>query len=116
MNLLRLLATLLATGLVCSSAIASEEYLKQRIIDLEKRVVVLEQRLEGGAALQRWKDPILWRRIKKGMTTSDIITLLGKANRVEEQVFTSWYYHQTSKRHSFIWFDEDKVLGWKAPK
>lgn len=116
MHLLRLLTTLLTTSLVCSAAIANETYLRQRIVDLEKRVLVLEQRLEGGAALQRWKDPILWRRIKKGMTTSDIITLLGKANRVEEQVFTTWYYHQTSKRHSFIWFDEDKVLGWKAPK
>jgi hypothetical protein len=116
MNLLRLLTTLLVAGLVCSSAIASEAYLKQRIIDLEKRVEVLEQRLEGGAALQRWKDPILWRRIKKGMTTDDIKVLLGKPDLVEEQIFTTWYYHPTSKRHSFIWFDEDKTLGWTAPK
>ena len=100
----------------CPLSLANEEHLRQRVIDLEKRVAEIEARLEGGASFQRWRDSVLWSRLKRGMSQKDVQTLLGKPGRVEEQIFMTWYYHATSKRHSFVWFDEGKVLGWTAPK
>lgn len=105
---------LLSAILISSSAAANDSRLVHRINQLEKRVMQLEEIL----AEQRndWKDPILWKRIKKEMTHHEIKRLLGTPNRVEEQIFTSWYYHPTSKLHSYLWFDEGKVLGWKPPE
>ena len=105
----------LIAAAVGGPAHADETLLKQRITELERRVANLEQRLEKIDADDRWKDPILWRRIKKGMDQDQITRLLGEPARVEAQIFATWYYHPTSKRHSFVWFDEGKVLGWEAP-
>lgn len=115
MKLLRTPIALLASVLICSSASADEMVLKQRVTDLESRVSALEQLLEDVSAKDRWKDPVLWQRIKKEMSSNDIEKLLGKPTRIEQQIFASWYYHPTSKLHSYIWFDEGKVLGWEAP-
>ncbi|OOZ41531.1 hypothetical protein BOW53_03205 [Solemya pervernicosa gill symbiont] len=104
---------LFSTALICSTAWADESALAQRVIDLENRVTTLEMLLEETNTKDRWKDPILWQRIKKEMSSNEIRKLLGKPARVEEAIFVTWYYHQTSKLHSYIWFDEGKVLGWE---
>lgn len=113
---MKILSVLLGSLLICNAVLADEKLLKQRVTDLEKRVSALEQMLEEVSAKGRWKDPILWQRIKKEMSADDIRQLLGKPARVEEQIFTTWYYHPTSKLHAFVWFDEGKVLGWEAPE
>ncbi len=116
MKSLRILLTpLVASVLICNSALADEMRLEQRITDLENRVTALERLLEETNAKDRWKDPILWRRIKREMSSDDIQKLLGKPARIEQQIFTSWYYHPSSKLHSYVWFDEGKVLGWEVP-
>ena len=112
---MKTLTVLLGSLLICNAPLADEMLLKHRVTDLEKRVSALEQMLEEVSAKGRWKDPILWQRIKKEMSTDDIRKLLGKPARVEEQIFTTWYYHPTSKLHGFVYFDEGKVLGWEAP-
>jgi len=33
---------------------------------------------------------------------------------VEEAIFTTWYYHKSSKLHSHVWFDEGELLGWEG--
>jgi len=115
MKLSGILTALIASQLIAYSATADEASLQRRIMDLEKRVATLEQRLDEASAKDRWKDPILWQRIKKGMTSDEIRKLLGKPTRVEQRIFSTWYYHPTSQMHSFVWLDEDKVLGWEAP-
>jgi len=112
---MKLLSVLFATTLVCGTASADEVALKQRISDLESRVSTLEQLLKDAGTKDRWKDPVIWSRLKKGMRGADVKTLLGKPARIEERIFTSWYYHATSKTNSYVWFDEGKVLGWEAP-
>ncbi|MBF0264483.1 MAG: hypothetical protein HQL46_04365 [Gammaproteobacteria bacterium] len=82
---------------------------------LEKKIERLEKQLSSAKNNEDWKDPILWLQIKKDMTTSEIAKLMGSPAKIEEAIFVTWYYHRTSKLHSFIWFDEGKVLGWKAP-
>ena len=94
---------------------ASEASLQKQIDDLTKRIVVLEKEVIALSGRENWKDPVYWQKLKKEMKQADVIKLLGKPARIEEQIFTTWYYHGSSKLHSFIWFDEGKVLGWELP-
>lgn len=93
---------------------ADDAALAERIAELEARVEKLERLLDEKFADDRWKDPILWSRIRTGMSETDVRRLLGKPARKEEAIFTTWYYHETSKDHSHVWFDEGKVLGWEG--
>jgi hypothetical protein len=88
--------------------------LAQRVAELESRMAKMEQLLDEKFADDRWREPILWSRIRRGMSHEDVLKLLGKPARVEEAIFTTWYYHETSKEHSHVWFDEGEVLGWEG--
>lgn len=98
--------------LFSSLVVADEATLLQRISNLEERVISLEKKLASHNT--NWKDPAIWSRLRKEMTTGDVEQIFGKPNRVEEAIFTTWYYHLTAKGHSFVWFDEGKVLGWEG--
>ena len=102
---------MITSGLARADEISS---LRKQVSELENRVQKLEKLLDEKFADDRWKDGILWSRIKKGMSYEDVRKLLGKPARVEEAIFTTWYYHKTSKLHSHVWFDEGKVLGWEG--
>jgi hypothetical protein len=115
MKLLRVLAALCTCLPLASSLRASDVSLQQQIDELTQRVVSLEQQLDGLSGKNNWKDPAYWARLKVEMPAADVEKLLGKPERIEEQIFTTWYYHGTSKLHSYIWFDEGKVLGWELP-
>jgi len=97
-----------------SQALAGDAALDKRVDELEARVAKLERLLDEKFADDRWKEPVLWSRIRTGMSESDVRTLLGKPARIEEAIFTTWYYHKTSRDHSHVWFDEGKVLGWEG--
>jgi outer membrane protein assembly factor BamE (lipoprotein component of BamABCDE complex) len=94
---------------------ANESEIMQRIDVLEKRITILENQIESSTNINRWKDIHNWQQVKNGMHSKDVTLILGKPGRIEQQIFTTWYYHPQSKLHSFIWFDEDKVLGWEMP-
>ena len=110
-NLIR--SALLLT--LCFSANAAESTLLERINQLEARVSQLEQQLAEKSSSDRWKEPVYWKRLKKEMPMREVELILGKPKRTEEQIFTTWYYHHSSKLHSYIWFDEGKVLNWELP-
>ena len=97
-----------------SLVLADDAALEQRVNELEARLEKLERLLEEKFADDRWKEPILWSRIRTGMSESDVRTLLGKPARIEEAIFTTWYYHKTSRDQSHVWFDEGQVLGWEG--
>lgn len=100
--------------LVSSSTIWADASLEQRVAKLEHQVRQMQLLLDEKFADDRWKEPILWSRIRPGMSESDVRKLLGKPARVEEAIFTTWYYHKTSKDHSHVWFDDGKVLGFEG--
>ncbi|NNJ90669.1 MAG: hypothetical protein HKP55_03240 [Gammaproteobacteria bacterium] len=111
----RVVALMVLSVLLMSSSLAQADdvpSLKRQVSELESRVEKLEKLLDEKFADDRWKDGILWSRIRQGMSFEDVRKLLGKPARVEEAIFTTWYYHKTSKLHSHVWFDEGKVLGW----
>jgi len=93
---------------------AGEPSLEQRVAELEKHVAKLQQLLDEKFADDRWRDGILWSRLRPGMSYDDVRKLLGKPARVEEAIFTTWYYHKSSKLHSHVWFDEGELLGWEG--
>ena len=97
-----------------NQAQADNAALEKRMTELEARLQKLERMMDEKFADDRWKDPILWRRIQTGMSDTDVRKLLGKPARIEEAIFTTWYYHKSSKDHSHVWFDEGKVLGWEG--
>ncbi len=101
--------------LIQGSAFATETDLLERITALEKRVVELETRINEVSGQNRWKDTALWQRIQKEMSEREVRVILGMPDRKESSIFNTWYYHPTSKLHSFVWFDEGIVLGWEAP-
>jgi len=109
-------SSLFVALLYSSSLMAAEQaILMNMILELQHRVTRLEEQLKAPENSDRWKDPLIWNRIKKDMPDSEIKKLIGKPFRVEQQIFETWYYHPSSKLHSFIWFDEARVLGWKGP-
>ena len=108
------LLTLFVLLISSNQAQADDAALEQRVAELESRVQKLEKLLGEKFADDRWKEPILWSRIRLGMGYEDVRKLLGKPARVEQSIFTTWYYHKTSTDHSHVWFDEGKVLGWEG--
>jgi hypothetical protein len=108
------LITLSLLFFLSGQARADDTVLEERVIELEARVEKLERLLDERFADDRWKDGILWSRIRTGMSEEDIRKLLGEPARKEKAIFTTWYYHKTSKNHAHVWFDEGKVLGWEG--
>ncbi|NNJ95873.1 MAG: hypothetical protein HKP12_01785, partial [Gammaproteobacteria bacterium] len=76
------LIVLLLLFFLSGQAQADDVVLEKRIIELEARVEKLERLLDERFADDRWKDPILWSRIRKNMSETDIRKLLGKPARV----------------------------------
>ena len=107
---------LIALSVLFSSGqlLADDAGLEKRVNELEARLEKLERLLDEKFADDRWQDPILWSRIRPGMSETDVPKLLGKPARIEQAIFTTWYYHKTSRDHSHVWFDEGKVLGWEG--
>jgi len=103
-------------SLPAASLFADEARLQRQVMELSKRVEALEAEMAQLSNKDKWKDPVYWQGLKRDMSEVDVVRMLGKPARIEEQIFTTWYYHQTSKLHSFIWFDEGKVLGWELPQ
>jgi len=98
----------------CNQVRVDDGSIARRVADLESQVQKMQRLLDEKFADDRWKDPILWSRIRPGMSENDVRKLLGKPTRVEKAIFTTWYYHKTSIDHSHVWFDEGKVLGWEG--
>lgn len=90
--------------------------LQQRVHKLEQQLLKLQQTVAALNDKDSWKDPRTWMNIKKEMTDFEVKKILGSPARVEQQIFTTWYYHQSTKLHSYVWFDDGRVLGWKLPE
>ena len=84
--------------MVSPLVVGDEQDLNRRISELEARLQKLEHLMDEKFADDRWKDAILWSRIRPGMSEADVRKLLGKPARVEKAIFTTWYY-QIGRAH-----------------
>ena len=115
MRFVYFLSSLLVFLQLSGTVLADEASLQKQLTELTRRVEVLEAEVRQLGGKDSWKDPVYWQQLKRDMLDRDVIKILGKPARIDEQIFTTWYYHQTSRLHSYIWFDEGKVLGWEMP-
>ena len=99
---------------------ATVTQLEERISNLEKRVTLLEQRL---AAVQSPVTPKIhkstskstWRSLEKGMSHSDVQTLLGEPLQVDVNGSLTYWYYSKQIWDSYVIFDDNVVYGWKEP-
>jgi len=101
---------------------ASEENeLKQLIISLNSHVVNLEKRVKELEILVKVKNvnisnsKVTWRKLKRGMTYSQVRSLLGEPLRISAGYTAFWYYAQ-SDYSGYLTFSGDKLSSWKEPK
>jgi outer membrane protein assembly factor BamE (lipoprotein component of BamABCDE complex) len=93
--------------------------LERRIADLEKRVAILEAKLQSPTPnanpySEKWKDRTLWRRLQTDMSMDQVESLLGIPRKVSGGDVTFWYYSSESW-HSYVSFYKGRVHGWKEP-
>ena len=90
--------------------------LESRIQDLERRVAALEDELDARKATAPVSaDKVNWRKLKKGMTESDVESLLGSPTKVDAfGPLTIWRY---GNHGGEVKFDGNgrTVTGWHEP-
>lgn len=93
------------------------EVLERQNADLERRVHMLEARLNPQApsvpAVQpsaNAKDLRNWRRLRKGMSMDEVRALLGEPERVDAGPVTFWRWGSAD-----VAFMNDGVVGWSEP-
>lgn len=57
-----------------------------------------------------------WQSVKRGMTTQEIETLLGRPTRTMKLTpKTIWYYSYTDIGNGSVVFTDDSVIDWQSP-
>jgi hypothetical protein len=57
-----------------------------------------------------------WQSVKRGMTTQEIETLLGRPTRTMKLTpKTIWYYSYTDTGNGSVVFTDDSVIDWQSP-
>lgn len=109
-------------ALVCVAA--SAQTLDDRVRELERRVGQLESQLAqpNAPAVAKptttksdgWRQRESWRALKRGMSDSDVRSLLGEPTSVNVYgPFSLWQYPE----HGRVQFDStDRVEGWSEPR
>jgi len=92
--------------------------LEKEIQEIKLRLSKLESLLSNPSKAQEhvtsgegWKSVMNWRKLTKGMGTSDVQKILGEPQRVDGGTITTWYYQNLGR----VTFLEGKVDGWSEP-
>jgi uncharacterized coiled-coil protein SlyX len=103
--------------------------LEKRISSIEKRITILENQLsELRSELAKLKSQLKeqpsktttekqnWRRLKLGMSMSEVKSLLGELDNVSGGPLTTWEYKGPGLSRGFVIFDSNgKLLQWREP-
>ena len=96
--------------------------LRQKISQLEARIDELEgllnecvaSRNKGAADEYGYQNKMNWRKLKVGMSQSQVLSILGEPTKVIKGVKTLWYYPNIYG--GFVSFDQSgKIVGWNEP-
>jgi len=116
-------------GIVCGTlicAVASAQSLEDRVRELERRVEQLEKQVAqptSPASAPKavsgrpdgWRQTENWRSLRRGMTESDVRSILGEPDKVNVNVaFTRWDYPGGGRAQ----FDsrDGRLEGWSEPR
>ncbi|HCV01582.1 MAG TPA: hypothetical protein DG048_02960 [Pseudoalteromonas sp.] len=88
--------------------------LNQHVVNLEKRVAELEQQIKSKPT-NITIEKAAWRKLKRGMSFSQVRAILGEPKKIVAGYATYWYYSSQlySSRVSFN--NYEKVSGWDEP-
>ena len=99
------------------------EQMERRVEDLERRVRALEapsQPLQADTARPPsgdWKQVGNWRRLRQGMTMTDVNSVLGQPDRVDAMpALIIWYYGDLSGGTVTFDAESQHVTGWSEPR
>ena len=96
--------------------------LHQKITELETRIKEMETELaryegQGKPPDQSgdgWQNKKNWRKLKTGMNTEEVLSILGEPIKTINGVKTLWYYPDTYR--SYVSFDDKgRLTGWHEP-
>ena len=118
------LAGIVLGTLIC--AVASAQSLDERVRELERRVEQLEKQVAQptspvsapkpvSSQSDGWRQRENWRSLRRGMTESDVRSILGEPNKVDVNVaFTLWDYPGGGSAQ----FEsrDGRLQGWREPR
>ena len=123
MRLKKIASLSLALIVLSSSNFVYADSLEQRVDQLEKRLDALEHGVNKNpnkskiksinAGSGGWKNKENWRALKKGLSESEVRSLLGDAGKISVNTYTvTWYYNYPYG--SSVDFDAKTMLvdGW----
>ena len=96
--------------------------LRQKIAELEAKIERLEALLKDCNDYRKeqpthqygWQNKKNWRRLKMGMTESQVKTILGEPAKTIQGIRTLWYYPNIYC--GYVSFDKDgRLTGWNEP-
>jgi HD superfamily phosphodiesterase len=101
---------------------SQQNTLEARVTDLERRVALLEGQ-KGSVPATRTVQPSSnrgfedienWRRLKTGMTPSQVRAILGEPRRINGGYVSTWNY-SNNITHSHVTFVDDELSSWTEP-
>jgi hypothetical protein len=96
--------------------------LRQKIVELENRIkdmeAILAKYQDQGKVLDEssygWQNRKNWRKLETGMSTEQVLSILGEPIKMIDGVKTLWYYPDTYR--VYVSFDDNgRLTGWHEP-
>jgi hypothetical protein len=96
--------------------------LRQKIVELENRIkdmeAILAKYQDQGKVLDEssygWQNRKNWRKLETGMSTEQVLSILGEPIKMIDGVKTLWYYPDTYR--GYVSFDDNgRLTGWHEP-
>jgi len=96
--------------------------LRQKIVELENRIKDMEATLakyqDQGKVLDEssygWQNRKNWRKLETGMSSEQVLSILGEPIKTIDGVKTLWYYPDTYR--GYVSFDDNgRLTGWHEP-
>ena len=118
------ITTLAAMALQSPSAVFAQSSVDTRVQKLEETIQVLERRVasleaqlrEQTAPASAAQDTANWRKLKQGMSESDVEQLLGRPSKVDVYgTTTDWFYGPYREGSVRFFGTPRKVSRWSEP-